>query len=136
MSKIFTAKSNGTGLDFQSETQKSLFKEDLKENIGKVYQIKRIVPVRSLSQCRFYFAYLRMIEESTGNNYQDLHEYFKRTLLPPVFITVMGKEIKIPKSTTELTKVEFGEYLDKISSETGIALPTAEEIQNYTDYMI
>jgi hypothetical protein len=136
MSKIFTAKSNGIGLDFQSETQQALFKEDLKQNVGKVYQIKRIVPVRSNNQNKLYWAYLRMIEFETGNNSNDMHELFRRTLLPPVFITVMGKEIKIPKSTTELTKVEFGEYLDKISSETGVALPTAEEIQNYTDYMI
>ena len=135
MSKIFTVKSNGTGLDFGSETNNALFKEDLKQNVGKVYQIKRIVPQRTLNQNKFYFAYLQMVEYETGNNFMDLHEYFKRTLLPPKFIKVMDKEIKIPMSTTELNKVDFGNYLDKISSQTGIPLPTTEEIQNYTDYM-
>jgi hypothetical protein len=136
MSKIFTAKSNGIGLDFQSETQQALFKEDLKQNVGKVYQIKRIVPIRSLNQNKLYWAYLSMVEAETGNNSSDLHEYFKRTLLPPKFITVLGKEIKIPMSTTELNKSDFIIYMDKISALTGVPLPTTEEIQNYTDYMI
>jgi hypothetical protein len=136
MSKIFTVKSNGTGLDFGSDTQQALFKEDLKQNVGKVYQIKRIVPIRSLNQNKLYWAYLQIVEQETGNNFMDLHEYLKRTLLPPKFITVLGKEIKIPMSTTELNKSDFTIYLDKISALTGVPLPTAEEIQNYTDYMI
>jgi hypothetical protein len=136
MSKIFTAKSNGIGLDFQSDTQQALFKEDLKENVGKVYQIKRIVPVRSNNQNKLYWAYLQIVENETGNNASDLHEMLKRTLLPPKFITVLGKEIKIPMSTTELNKSDFTIYLDKISALTGVPLPTAEEIQNYTDYMV
>ncbi len=124
---IFT--SNGTGMDFQSDTQRALYVQDLKENVGKKYKIERIVPVRSLSQNAFYWAYLGTIEKETGNNSNDLHEYFKRTLLAPKFINVMGKEIKIPASTTDLTKVQFGEYLDKISAESGVPLPTREELE-------
>lgn len=124
---IFT--SNGTGMDFQSDTQRALYVQDLKENVGKKYKIERIVPVRSLSQNAFYWAYLGTIEKETGNLANDLHEYFKRTLLPPKFINVMGKEIKIPASTTDLTKVQFGEYLDKISAESGVPLPTREELE-------
>jgi hypothetical protein len=32
-------------------------------------------------------------------------------------------------STTELTKIEMGEYLDKISAETGVAIPTEEDME-------
>ena len=67
--------------------------------------------------------YLGVVERDTGNNAGDLHEYFKRTLLPPKHITVMGKEIKIPASTTELSKIEMGDYLDRICAETDIPIP-------------
>lgn len=136
MSKIFTAKSIDGKLSLGSETNKALFEEDIKQNPNAVYKIQRVIPERTLNQNKLYWAYLQHCEYETGNNANDLHELFKRTLLPPKWITVMGKEIKIPKSTTELTKIEFGDYLDKISMETGIALPTQEEIENYTNYMI
>lgn len=116
-------------MDFQSDTQRALYVQDLKENVGKKYKIERIIPVRSLSQNAMYWAYLGTIEKETGNLVNDLHEYFKRTLLHPKFINVMGKEIKIPASTTDLTKVQFGEYLDKISAESGVPLPTREELE-------
>jgi hypothetical protein len=61
-----------------------------------------------------------VIERETGQDTNDLHEYFKRTLLPPVFKTVMGKEFKIPASTKDLNKAAFGEYLDKIAAMTGM----------------
>lgn len=130
MRNVWLAKSKGTGLEFTSSTSQALFQEDLKENVGKEYRIERIVPTRTLSQNAMYWAYLGNVESETGNIASYLHEYFKRTLLPPKFITVMGKEIKIPASTTELTKVEFGKYLDKIASETGVALPTREELES------
>jgi hypothetical protein len=34
----------------------------------------------------------------------------------------MGKEIKLPASTTDLDKSSFGEYLDKICAMTNIPL--------------
>lgn len=57
----------------------------------------------------------------------DVHEWAKRKFLPPKFITVNGEEIKIPSSTTDLDKVAFGEFLDKLSAEIGIPLPNVEE---------
>ena len=131
MRNLYLAKSNGTGLDFGSETNQALFKQDLKEHVGKTYRVERVIPKRSLSQNALYWAYLGIIEYETGNNSDDLHELFKRTLLPPKFITVMGKEIKIPKSTTELSKLEFGEYMDKISAECGVPVPDPRELENF-----
>ncbi len=79
---------------------------------------------RSHNQNNFYWMYLNLIGEETGDNPTDLHEYFKRRHLIPKFIKVLGKsEMKIPRSTTELSTGEFGEYMDKIEQESGIPIP-------------
>jgi hypothetical protein len=109
--------------DFGSDYNRAAFLEMLKENEGKKFKITPIIPKRSLSQNRYYWLYLGVIEQETGNGADDLHEYFKRKHLPPKFIEVLGQEMKIPRSTTELSKVEFGEFLEKICAETGVALP-------------
>ena len=131
MRNVYIATSEQGKLSLGSELNKALFQQDLKEHEGKTYRIERVIPTRSNSQNKMYWAYLNIIEYETGNNANDLHELFKRTLLPPKFITVMGKEIKIPKSTTELTKLEFGEYLDKIGAETGVPVPDPRELENF-----
>ena len=77
---------------------------------------------------RFYWAYLRLISEWNGDDEDDLHEYFKRKHLSPRFVTVMGKEIKLPASTTKLKTNEFCEYIRKIEKETGILAPDLHTI--------
>src|ERR1019366_2306172 len=77
---------------------------------------------RSHSQNAYYWAYLTIIAKETGDNENDLHEYFKRKLLPPVFKTIRGEEMKLPASTTDLDKLGFTEYLDKICSLTNVPL--------------
>jgi hypothetical protein len=93
---------------------------------GAKLAIEEIKPTRTLSQNAYYWVYLDVIATETGDNADDLHEYFKRKLLPPVFKTIRGEEVKLPASTTELSKVEFGEYLDKICALTNVPLPDAE----------
>lgn len=79
--------------------------------------------VRTTSQNSFYWAYLRIIANETGETEDDLHSLFKRKFLPPEFVTILGVEIKRPASTTKLDKIAFGEYMDKISAMTGIPIP-------------
>lgn len=86
--------------------------------------------VRSDNQHRYYWFYLRLIANDTGHTEDELHQLFKRIFLPPTFITVLGREIKIPSTTKKLNKTEFGEYLEKINAETGIPLPDPKDIQN------
>jgi hypothetical protein len=81
---------------------------------------------RSGQQNSFYWLYLGVIATETGDNADDLHEFFKRKLLPPQFITVRGEEIKIPASTTDLNKADFGEYMEKICALTGVPIPDPE----------
>lgn len=134
--KKFNLKVHDGKLSFSTDFHKALFNDFLKDNEGKVIQVTRYIPIRTSTQNRFYWAYLSLIETETGNNANDLHEYFKRTLLPPKWIKVLGKEIKIPNTTTELTKIEFGEYLDKIAAECNVPIPSEEDIValGYTPY--
>ncbi len=79
---------------------------------------------------RYYWAYLRLLEQETGDDANSLHEYFKQTLLPPSieFLASIGKEVEIPKTTTKLLTTEFSEYIKKIEVLTGILAPDPNEI--------
>lgn len=79
--------------------------------------------IRTTQANKFYWHYLRVIEQETGNDANECHELFKRLFLPPRFISPFGKEIKIPASTTKLSKEEFSNYLDKICAHTGVPIP-------------
>lgn len=78
---------------------------------------------RTLKQNDFMWLYIDHIEKETGNLATDLHELFKRKFLPPVPKNILGVEFKLPASTTDLTKQEMSEYLDKISAFTQIPIP-------------
>ena len=122
---IFTAKQGKQ--DFGSDFNEARFREELKKNEGKRYRIDKVENKRTLTQNSFYWFYLGIIERETGNTANDLHEYFKRIFLPPKYIKVLGKEIKIPSSTTDLKKLEFGEYMEKICAETNVPIPDPKE---------
>ncbi len=132
---IFIAKKESNGfwprMDFGSPYNEARLKDFLKANEGKKFRIAKQVSTRTLSQNKLYWLYLEQIELETGNNGNDLHELFKRTLLKPKFITVLGQEIKIPMSTTELNKMEFIDYLDKIAATTNVPIPDTEAYNRY-----
>ena len=126
MAQVYIFKAKDGLWDFGSDYSYKRFLAGLKENEGKTYRIEALTNTRSLSQNNLYWMYLNLIERETGNNANDLHEYFRRTLLPPKFIKVMGKEVKIPMSTTELKKTDFGEYMEKICAEVNIPIPDTD----------
>ena len=90
--------------------------------------IRKHVKLRTINQNKLYWLYLKLIEDETGNDSQEIHEYFKRIFLPPRFISVFNREIKIPASTTKLDTKEFTDYIAKIEKMTGIKCPNPEEI--------
>ncbi len=81
---------------------------------------------RTLSQNNYYHLYLDIVADETGDDHNSLHEYFKRLFLPPRKLKVLGKEILIPSSTTDLSKLDFSEYLDRIAALVEIPLPDPE----------
>lgn len=124
--KGFLFKAKKGQMEFGSNYGYSLFKQNLQENEGKTYRIELLVSTRSLSQNALYWMFLEQIEIETGNNTDDLHEWAKRKFLKPKMIKVNGEEMKIPGSTTDLNKIQFSDYMDKIASEVGVAIPDSE----------
>ncbi|UPJ35831.1 hypothetical protein IVB45_02125 [Bradyrhizobium sp. 4] len=110
------------------------FGEWLLANDGKRVTIELEKIDRTNNQNSYYWLYLGVIERETGENSNDLHEFFKRKLLPPVFKKIRGEEIKLPASTKDLDKIAFGEYLDKISALTEIPLPDPEAAGYISNY--
>jgi hypothetical protein len=128
---IFTARKGQP--DFGSEYNRARFIDDLKKHEGKDYRIERIKYTRSLDQNRLYWFYLGIIEKETGNNANDLHEYLKRALLPPRSLKVLGKTIQVPSSTTELSKLAMGDYMEKIAALVNVPIPDTKTYQQYLE---
>lgn len=99
----------------------------VQDNEGKYVRMELMKEFRSLPQNALYWVYLGHISDETGNEMNALHEISKRMFLPPKFITVNGKEFKIPGSTTDLSKTDFSDYMDKICAWSGIPLPNPQE---------
>lgn len=82
---------------------------------------------RSISQNNLYWLWLTCIEHETGNDRNDLHEFFKAKFLGFEEIQVLQYTVTRVISTTSKDTKRFKEYLDKIqlfaSVELGIELP-------------
>lgn len=129
----FNAKIINGKMDFGSDYNEQRFQIFLNNNNGKELHLEILETKRSKSQNSFYWLYLKAIERELGQDSKECHEYFRRIFLPPVYKTVFGKEIRLPNSTTNLTKYEFGEYLEKICAETGVPIPDAESFKDERD---
>lgn len=114
-------------LDFGSDFNSARWHDFLKNNESKWIRIEKPKVVRTLSQNSTYWLYLDMISRETGNEATDLHEFFKQKLLPRKLVVIKGRktahQYEKVQSTTELSKLEFGEYIDRIGALTGIPLP-------------
>lgn len=93
------------------------------EGTKLVIDIDKQKNVRSLSQNKYYWLYLSVIADETGHTEEELHELFKRKFLPPTHKTVLGTGFKLPASTTDLSKHDFSEYLERICAMTGVPIP-------------
>jgi hypothetical protein len=71
----------------------------------------------------YYWLYIGVIADETGDNPNELHEYFKRVYLPPKYVKVLGREVKLPASTTDLTGQEMMHYMMQIEGLTGVPIP-------------
>lgn len=111
------------GLNLGSDFNRARFKEFCKENVGKVVRIERQEPVRSTSQHRFYWVYMGAIANETGHTPEEIHAWAKAKFLPKKFAKVLGEDVELTPTTTTLSKLEFGELLERIAAESGVPLP-------------
>ncbi len=98
-------------------------------DLKKVYTIeiteRRIK--RTLSQNNLYFLWLTCISHETGNDKDDLHEFFKQKYLTHIRTVIFDRFWVDRISTTDLNTIQFKEFLDHIqqfaSTELAITLP-------------
>ena len=94
---------------------------------GKIINISEAKEIRTLNQNRLYWLYMACIEQETGNDADDLHEYFKIKFLGLEAKQVLDGAVYRGKSTTKLDTKQFTDYIEKIvrfaSTELSIALP-------------
>lgn len=83
---------------------------------------------RTDAQNRYYWGvYLPMIAAETGEtNLDRLHELFRGEFLTEGVVEVLGKKVRLKKSTTALSVSEFSQYITDIESNTGIQAPPTE----------
>lgn len=103
----------------------SLFKKFFQTLVDGIYlvSIDKRKTIRSLPQNALYWLYLGIISNETGDNVDDLHEFFKRKFIPARTMTILKTLVVLPGTTTTLSKAEFSEYLSKIEVLTGIPIP-------------
>lgn len=96
------------------------------ENVTLVVHSER--PKRSEQQNKFYWGvYLPKVAEETGEKDLDrLHELFKGKFLTEGVVEVLGEKVRMKKSTTELSKSEFTEYIMAIENHTNVKAPPTE----------
>ena len=94
---------------------------------------------RTISQNSLYWLWLTCIAFETGNDKDDLHDYFKKKYLEPENSKLFG-ETFLRWSTRDLTTNMFKYYLDKIHefalTELSITLPNPEDLrwEEFYDY--
>jgi hypothetical protein len=101
-------------------------------DLKKVYTVeiteRRIK--RTISQNGLYWLWLTCISHETGNDKDDLHEFFKWKYLNPEKLYIFN-DCLIKYSTASLNTLQFKELLDKVqvfaSSELAITLPDPED---------
>lgn len=83
---------------------------------------------RTDAQNRYYWGvYLPLIAKETGNHHiEALHQLFTSLFLTEKVVEVLGRKVRVKKSTTELGVGEFCEYIMNIEAETGVEAPPTE----------
>lgn len=102
------------------------------ENIYRIKVTKK-KNKRSLDQNALYWLWLTCIEQETGNEKEDLHDFFRLKYLGGEWREVFGSKCFKIVSTTTLDTNIFRQYLDKVqifaNTELGITLPNPEDLK-------
>lgn len=104
--------------------------------------IKRKADPRTVSQNSLMWMWYKCLEDATGQDKDDWHEYYKLKFLSRT-VNVNGRECRVGGSTARLTTAQMSAFLDKVqadaATEFGITLPLpadkyyAEFAETYKD---
>lgn len=83
-------------------------------------------PKRTLAQNNYYWVYMTLLSEETGADSEDLHALFKKKFISNRKVNVMGEVVEREGTTTNLSRLDFGDYIRKIEEFTGIQAPPTE----------
>lgn len=109
-------------LYFQDQLRK--FKNG--EEVSLVIHNKKLK--RTEQQNRYYWGvYLPLISQETRErDLNRLHELFKGKFLTEKIVEVLGEKVRLKKSTTKLSTLDFCEYILNIQDLTGVVPPSTE----------
>ena len=125
---------------YSLEQLKDIFNKIAKADLTKgfIVEWKRYYKIRTNDQNALYWLWLTCLEHETGNDKNDLHDYFREEFLQVNYIYVFGKEKKVLESTKTQNTIKMKNYLDKIqafaSSELGVILPNPED-RHFEDFI-
>lgn len=124
----FNVTAKNGGIVFKSDYHRGLFKQRLEQLEDKKFTltVDESIPTRSEQQNRYYWLYIKMISDETGFTKDEVHLLCKGKFLTREIKEVLGDKVRITKSTTELTKSEFAEYIQEIQTFTGITPPDTD----------
>ena len=75
-----------------------------------------------------------IIEDATGTNKQDIHDFYCKKFLKRI-VFVGNREEVVVGGTSKLNTAEMSSFMNMIqadaATELGITLPTAEDMYNY-----
>lgn len=100
---------------------------------GKTYNVTivRHRERRTMDQNRLLWLWVNCISDETGQDKDDLHEYFKQKFLGVDTKTLWGVQVCKPVSTASLDTLQFTQYLERIrafaAAELGIELPDPQD---------
>lgn len=95
-------------------------------------EVSRVSGKRSDQQNRYYWLCMEIAGETLGYSKEELHLEFGGRFLPKKRIITQ----EITMSTSELSKLEFADYMELIIRECasmGIVLPNPDEYHKYID---
>ncbi|HRI77264.1 MAG TPA: recombination protein NinB [Alphaproteobacteria bacterium] len=94
-------------------------------------EIKQHRKNRSVAQNRLYWMWVNTLAETLGYEPDELHDHLKVRFIGVKEVTVFGKAVSIPKSTTSLSTAAFTEYLNKVEAlarELKVILPYPDDL--------
>ena len=120
---------------FKRELAISRFKKLL--DLNATIELKELKGKRSISANALYWLWLTCIEKETGNDKDELHEYFKLKYLGTENVEIFGEMITKIKTTSTKDSAEFSIYMNHIKDFTlvnlGIDLPNPDH-EHFKDF--